>query len=533
MSKKLEDFPVSEELVNQLIECNQNKWNGKKNTGKTILVNLSMVRMQIAWVLPKLLYAKGLADQKDADVLVLTWRANPLLSKLIESFGMEHLAIDDYIKKNPGSLGKAFFDTIGFQLSDGTGVGLKEYQKFGVSAGKSLYEDIIRTSDLSTLKSTRNKTATKKMVHILAFAYAMNKLIEKRNVIEAVMDDVPYHEGLLIKCLLKKDIPVVIVDNWRERPVPASKDANIELTGEYFGSRIRLNWNLLEENSSDWSLQYLEDRFAGKNGRNIDRGAFKDKKVVTRESVTEALGLDQSKKNVVIMAHTFTDGVFNYGDIYFRDYYDWLDKTLSLAEETTDVNWILKPHPTRGAYNESKDSIELMFERHKKEHMVLLSDDISAESIKNIADVIVTIGGNAGAEFACFGVPVVIAGKPYYSGFGYTIEPENYEAYAKAIHEIGSVKPLSEDEVHTARKVFNLRNNSKYDYLFGYFHDEFSDELNKKYDKMLNEIALQYFASNAGTQEYNDAIFSYVIQYFKEHDMTKCAYYQAGQNRHE
>ena len=91
---------------------------------------------------------------------------------------------------------------------------------------------------------------------------------------------------------------------------------------------------------------------------------FTGKKVFTREELQKKLGLDDKKKNVVIMAHTFTDAVFNYGNYYYRDYYDWTEKTLKIASKVKDVNWILKPHPTRAAYNESKDSIENMFKKY-------------------------------------------------------------------------------------------------------------------------------------------------------------------------
>lgn len=96
----------------------------------------------------------------------------------------------------------------------------------------------------------------------------------------------------------------------------------------------------------DEAEKLITDRFSGANGREIDRGAFAGKTVLTRDELIERIGLDGNKKTVVIMAHTFTDAVFNYGTYYFRDYYDWLEQTLKIAKNVYTVNWILKPHPT-------------------------------------------------------------------------------------------------------------------------------------------------------------------------------------------
>lgn len=104
--------------------------------------------------------------------------------------------------------------------------------------------------------------------------------------------------------------------------------------------------------------QLIKDCFSGKSGRDIDQGDFKDKTIIDRKEAEKRLGLLDGKKNIVIMAHTFTDAIYNYGTICYRDYYDWIESTLKIAEEVEQVNWILKPHPTRKAYHESKDSIE-------------------------------------------------------------------------------------------------------------------------------------------------------------------------------
>lgn len=528
MGKREEQFPLSEESIEKFIQVNKKQWSGIKHTDQYIFVNFSMVRMQMGWIIPKLLYAKGMEQVTNARPVVFTWRENPLLTGLIESFGMKHIALDTLNRSYYGAGVKSAAKTAMFILTDGTGEGLKKMKACGVSAGKSLYEDIIRTSSLSTIRSARNKICIKKMIHLLWTAYSLDGLCKKHNPCLIVCDDIAYHESLFLKIFHKYNASIYNASSSGEGKIIFEKDGDIRrrgLQGKFF---VEQHLARLDESAVRWSENYLKERYEGKNGRNIDRGAFAGKKVLTREEVIKEQGLDPHKKNVVIMAHTFTDAVFNYGELYFRDYYDWTEQTLKLAAENDSVNWILKPHPTRKSYNESADSIESMFERYKKPHMFFLSDDVSAESIKNIADVLITIGGNAGAEFACEGIPSVIVGKPYYHGFGYTIEPKTRKEYEECLKNVDKVDRLNEDQIITAKKVFYIKNSNMIPSDSPMYTDEFANLVNREYNRMMNEIALQYFASNEGTQNYNDDLMKQITDYFATHDMKECEYYRRG-----
>ncbi len=138
---------------------------------------------------------------------------------------------------------------------------------------------------------------------------------------------------------MKNGAKTLSVNDWLERPISLKEDDAFD----------RDAWNLrdfmagmlptLSEKEEKEAEELLDGRFSGKNGRKIDTGAFSGR-VASREELAREMGLDPSKKNVVIMAHTFSDGVFNLGRLYFRDYYDWLEQTLKLVADITNVNWI-------------------------------------------------------------------------------------------------------------------------------------------------------------------------------------------------
>lgn len=526
---KQEDFPIGQKTLKRWIEIN--KKNVKKlevKNDRYIYINFSMVRLQTAYILPKILFALGMAEVQKAQIIAITWRSNDDLKALLDSYGINHINLESMIKKDGIALAKSLFITLSMFIKGGKGETLKKLNYKDVPVGRCIYEDILRTSELSTIKSINNGTCLKKIIHLLWMFVALDRYLTKRKPLFCVADDLAYHEGMQSALFYRH----------------GSKLSNVSWAGVgrvLFDDQLRtIRWPYLsncnchehiesvDDDSAEKAISYLEERFQGKNGRNIDRGAFAGKKVWDRKEGVKQLGLDASKKNVVIMAHTFTDAIYNYGDTFFRDYYDWTEKTLDIAEEIESVNWILKPHPTRKAYHEEKDSIEAMYERHKKKNIFFLSDEVSSESIKNIADAVITIGGNAGAEYACYGIPAVIVGTPYYKGFGYTLEPQNLSEYVNCLHGMSKITRLNDEQIMTARKVFYLQNCSNKKKKV--FEDELTRIVKDGYQKMLDKMALEFFDKNEGTQKYNDKLTEDVLNYIENIDYRTVDYYDAGKN---
>lgn len=524
-----EDFPITERLVDEFIIENKKQWNQVQYKDGFTFVNFSMVRMQSAWIIPKLVYAKGIEAATGTKVIVITWRKNELLTKFIESFGMKHISLDSLMKVDIKALFSAIGKTLKYFVIDGTGDALKEMKAVGINVGKPIYEDIVRTSSLSTIKSGRNVICVKKLFHLLWMTYSLNNYICNNKPFYCVSDDIAYHEGLIIKMFKNKGAQVVATNYDKERYLELEQNGDVVRMSSFLNEKCHMQLSKMEQADTyaQWTDKYLAEKFQGKNGREIDRIAFEGKKVIGRNEIKQFFSFSENKKIIVIMAHTFTDAVFNYGDLFFRDYYDWLEQTLKIAANIDNVYWILKPHPARGAYNESEDSIEKLFEKYKKDHMGLLPDDVSAESIINFADAQVTIGGNSGAEFSCFGIPTVIVGKPYYSGFGYTIEPKTKDEYVKVLSKMDVIKPLSLEQTKVAKEVYYVRNNCNVDGLFMY-SDDFSNIVNSEYKRMTGEMKAKYHISNDGTKSYNDEALSQIIDFMKKNQFSDTQYYNRG-----
>ena len=184
--------------------------------------------------------------------------------------------------------------------------------------------------------------------------------------------------------------------------------------------------------------------------------AFADKKIITSEELKKEMGLNSRYKNIIIMCHCFSDNAHSCDELIFDDYYIWLEETLKIIKEIKDVNWIVRAHPTRKLYGES-DEVRKLFEQYKSEYMFYFPEEYSGELVKDLADAIVTVGGTAGYEYTCFGIPVVLAGKPFYSGYGSTIDAKTKEEYKEILCNIGKLEKLNERQINIAKELYYYR----------------------------------------------------------------------------
>ena len=286
-----EDFPVSEEKLRRLAGCLRQKLSLPSEGKKAVYINLSMVRLQLAWILPKFIYAAGIAAESGCRVYVLSWRENPLLSELAESFGFQLICLNKLSFEHPLCGFRAFAKTAGFMIGDGSGDGLKELRCLGLYAGRNMYEDILRTSELSTLRSARNGLCMKKMLHILWMLYALDAQLKKAPPAYVVADDVAYHEALQLALFHKHGAKICNVSTKKEEEIRFDAKGSVIRRHQSANTRLKL----IKEDPPGMEEElegFLEDLFAGKAGRALDRGAFKGKQVFGRRELEERLGLD-------------------------------------------------------------------------------------------------------------------------------------------------------------------------------------------------------------------------------------------------
>jgi len=137
------------------------------------------------------------------------------------------------------------------------------------------------------------------------------------------------------------------------------------------------------------------------------------------------------------------------------DYWQWLTQTLATCAHATDVVWVVKPHPSCDFHHE-EGMVEKMVADLAAPNVKLCPRDLNTRSLESCADAVVTVHGTAGLEFACVGVPIVLAGRPFYSQFGFTVEPESREEYERVLLRLQDVRPLTPEQRRRAVQIFGI-----------------------------------------------------------------------------
>lgn len=214
-------------------------------------------------------------------------------------------------------------------------------------------------------------------------------------------------------------------------------------------------WNNHRAMAEQAGGQFMEDRFSGKVRKNdiADAAlAFSVDAGLDRERLCAMFGWDPEKPIVAVMSSSLNDGVFANRWSLFRDNYTWLERTTKAIAGIDTVNWFVKAHPS-----DEKNMVKVtgrdIFEKHNRDcpHVRFYPHALGNRSLPGIVDAVLTANGSAGLEYPCFGIPCVLGGEAFYSGFGFTHEPRTQQEYFALLQNIHTLKPLTPDQKARAR----------------------------------------------------------------------------------
>jgi hypothetical protein len=176
-------------------------------------------------------------------------------------------------------------------------------------------------------------------------------------------------------------------------------------------------------------------------------------KVYKRQELLEKYGVPSSNKIGFILGHIFIDSPHLSKGMLYNDYYDWLVSTINCCAKSEGIVWIVKPHPSSDLYGE-QGMVEALVNGAQTSNLFICPADLNTRSLANCADVVVTVHGTAGLEFACLGIPVIVAGTPFHAGFGIHHEPKSRDQYEECLLNAALIEPLSSEQVNLALCVF-------------------------------------------------------------------------------
>jgi len=333
----------------------------------------------------------------------------------------------------------------------------------GVLMGDLIYDDIIKhVPHIFTIEKIE-EPYFKFIEKAFFYYFQYDFLFKSANVSDFVSTHTAYCEyGLLVRIALKYKVRVYETTDMHLAYFDRIGKDCLPTYHEGFANLVRRKLETYKDQAArdaimDKNFSQLHDRMAGKIDQVDVALAFRNKVTYTDSLMREKLMISNDNPLVFIICHAFTDSPHISSWQLYNDYYDWLIKTLQIVRDIDNVNWIIKPHPSSALYNEV-GVVEQLISDSVHHNIFLTPDDFNQNSLIGCAHAILTVQGTVGIEFSCFGIPVILAGKPFYAGFGFTQEPRTIEEYGQLLKNIRSLEKLNIEQVEKAKLVYGVYN---------------------------------------------------------------------------
>ncbi len=521
--KILGKFETDAKILQEYCETNSDLWEKQTDNKGYLFVGLFMVEKWMPWLTQKLVFAKGLEQKTGCKPVVTDWEYNADLEKLYASYGMEFVSLKKEMFASPMRCLYGLLKAVSFVLLKGTGKAMVSMKYKDAKVGQFMYDTIIRTNqDIYTIRNARNKICFKKVWTTYWFMSTLNKIYKKYCPTHYVFDDLIYDEGMIVEYMRSMGTTAIngtmdsrlLLPDYTKETVYWPDFDKVVMEKELAA--------LSEEDKKDYierAQKALDDRFHGRNGDARDsKAAFTGKKEATREELTSVMGLDPKKKNVVFCSHTLSESAHRCSVQAYEDTYTWMEETMKFVRDNDSANWIIKVHPVAALKYGEGNVLESLYEKYKSPNLFLFPDEYNSALVGTLADVVVTIYGNAGSEYSCLGIPVVLAGKSIYSGCGYTIDAFTREQYEKVLSNVNAIEPMTKEQTDTAKIIFT--------YLSGRINrdlDSFSEDMiawNWKFDAEM--------MAGHSVRELNSQVMQFIMKYCETNDIKNTKWYRNG-----
>lgn len=406
-----------------------------------------------------LLFSQGMLSVSDYNIIALSSKREMFFCKLCKSFYTRHIALNKFSIR---SYIKALLATIKMQHSISSGKELLDYKYRDILVGSSIYDTILIRTGRCTYEGEKNIKIFQIMFRNILLVDRLMDVFSQNPPMTCVVMEEAYEAEIYRRVVTTYGGNVVWIGQLFKKYI----DQNGKRTTFYDNAvkreiqeeldKIGHNRNYIEEVNNQLLSYYQNGNTKGIKGRTLSGAAVVDKITKTKEEIVEELGLDSDRKNVLIFAHCMTDGPHSCPQLLYQDYYVWLRRTLEIACDIKAVNWIVKFHPDRfwRGGQEKVDTERIMEEFQLYNNIYFFPDNYSLLSAKNVADIVITARGKVGEEMSCFGIPVITAGKPCYSVWGYTYSFDAVKDYENCLRNIEKIDKLDTDKIDMAKRVF-------------------------------------------------------------------------------
>lgn len=395
--------------------------------------------------------------------VVLLRRRSKELEALFRRFGFEEyiyqsdlINLKNAVAKSPKSL--KLFKGIN-EKED-----LLELEVNNIPIGRAVYNTYLRQSGKGSI-DTLDEVVFTRILASLLYKGAFERLFNKHQITAVVQGETHYTPHLeLGETALKCGIDVFSPQGTPEHMTVRRYSSGDSLkTNQFRILEEEVRW--VEENlvslAEEEGEAYMKSRVTA-NITAADTDARKAYSNVNQEASpgdwqTNA-NITTDRPSVCIFPHVMTDAVHSCESFLFNDYRTWYVSTLKIAASVSEVDWIVKPHPCEEFYEGVETAQEVFDATGPHPSWIHLVDaEISPRTLMRSVDAVITGRGTIGLEFPCFGIPAVLAGRSFYSGYGFTVDPQSRKEYVSEVRSIADVDPLSEGAIRRARIIAGIR----------------------------------------------------------------------------
>ena len=336
---------------------------------------------------------------------------------------------------------------------------LKDLRYVDVKIGDFIIDSYLKSYGIDYSSTYKNSKIFKLIFESVYLINFYTKIIDPSIYKIVIVTHTQYvHYGILARVAYQRGVQVIETTDMALLLSDPINNDKIEYPSYHSSLRCMIktrNFNLKnKEELIKNSKTNLDARLRGKFKQYDLVAAYSNKKVYSDSELRSILKINNKKPFVFILAHVFSDAPLSIGEtMLFSDYYDWLIFTIKQASLNKDINWIVKPHPSSYVYNED-GIVKKIISDLKLDNIFLSPEDFNTSSMQNLAKAIVTARGTAGIEYSCFGIPVILSGDTFYSGFGFTREPKSKIEYGQILNQLPDIDLASQNSIGDALLVY-------------------------------------------------------------------------------
>ena len=155
---------------------------------------------------------------------------------------------------------------------------------------------------------------------------------------------------------------------------------------------------------------------------------------VSRALLNERFGWDPVKPVIGVYNSNWFDYPHGSGLHYFRDFLEWIEQTLAVANAHDSVNWLFKAHPCDDWYASIRGTrLEDLVTSASQPHIRLADKAWNGLDLIHALNGIITCHGTIGIEATALGTPVLAAHPGWYGHVGFVVNPASRENYLAAL----------------------------------------------------------------------------------------------------